>query len=302
MLKNVQVPGYLLIIGGGYIGCEFASIYQTLGARVTLIEEKENLLPSWDIVAGNQIWHTLSNQGVTIHLNAKIDLPAPQTWTARPMFNLQDGTLASPDLTLIATGRKPNVEELGLESVGLATNSFIPVNEKMQSQHANIFAIGDVNGMALLDSVAFAQARVAVETILGKPARFDLRWIPRCVHTDPPVASAGWTEKEAVAAGHPIEVLEETVELITDDDRSVVDPESIKIRLVVQPETRTLLGCQAVGAKAAEIVNLAAAALNTGLSVTQLTDLAMVHPSASEALIRSLQNRFDKLAPTRAGA
>ena len=83
---------------------------------MTLIEEKENLLPSWDIFAGNQIWHTLSNQGVTIHLNAKIDLPSPQTCTARPMFNLQDGTLVSHDLTLVATGRKPNVEELGLES------------------------------------------------------------------------------------------------------------------------------------------------------------------------------------------
>jgi len=120
---------------------------------------------------------------------------------------------------------------------------------------------------------------------------------PRCVHTDPPVASTGWTEKEAIAAGHTIEVLEETIRLVTDDDRSVVDPEPIKIRLVVQPETTTLLGCQAVGAKAAEIVNLAAAALSTGLSVTQLADLAMVHPSASEALVRCLQSRFDR--PTR---
>jgi dihydrolipoamide dehydrogenase len=120
--------------------------------------------------------------------------------------------------------------------------------------------------------VAFAQARAAVETILGKSVRFNSRWIPRCVHTDPPVASTGWTEKEAKAAEHTIEVLEETIRLVTDDDRSVVDPEPIKIRLVIQPETTTLLGCQAVGAKAAEIVDLAAAALSTGLSVTQLAD------------------------------
>jgi pyruvate/2-oxoglutarate dehydrogenase complex dihydrolipoamide dehydrogenase (E3) component len=203
----------------------------------------------------------------------------------------------SPDLTLIATGRKPNVEELGMESIGVANNGFVQVNEKLQTVQPNVFAIGDVNGLALLDSVAFAQARAAVETILGKSVRFNLRWVPRCVHTDPPVASTGWTEKEAIAAGHNIEVLEETIRLVTDDDRSVVDPEPIKIRLVVQPETTTLLGCQAVGAKAAEIVNLAAAALSTGLSVTQLADLAMVHPSASEALVRCLQSRFDR--PTR---
>jgi dihydrolipoamide dehydrogenase len=296
MLKNVEIPEQLLIIGGGYVGCEFASIYRTLGARVTLIEEKENLLPSWDRVAGDQIRGSLEKQGVIVHLNAKIDLPAPQTWTARPVFNLRDGTIVSPDLTLIATGRKPNVEELGLASIGVNTDAFIPVDEKLATAQPNVFAIGDVNGLALLDSVAFAQGRVAVESILGKSARFDSRWVPRCVHTDPPVASVGWTEKEAVAAGHEIEVLAETVRLVTDDDRTVVDPEPLQIRVVVQPETRTLLGCQAVGEKAAEIVNLAATALSTGLSVTQLAGLAMVHPSASEALVRCLQGRFDRAA------
>jgi hypothetical protein len=129
----------------------------------------------------------------------------------------------------------------------------------MQTAQSHIFAIGDVNGLALLDSVAFAQARVAIETIVGKEARFDMHWVPR-LHR-----SAGWTEKEAVAAGRDVEVLAETVGLVTDDDRSVVDPQPIKIRLVVQPETRTLLGCQVVGAKAAEIVNLAATAFRTGI-------------------------------------
>jgi len=296
MLKNVQIPEHLLIIGGGYVGCEFAAIYRTLGCRVTLIEEKQSLLPTWDPVAGDQIRDSLLKQGVTVYLNAKVDLPARETWTA-PVFDLRYGTITSPDLTLIATGRKPNVEELGLESIGVATDKFIPVNEKMATAQQNVFAIGDVNGLALLDSVAFAQARVAVETILGKAARFDLRWVPRCIHTDPPVASVGWTEKEAIEAGHEIEVLEETQRLVTDDDRSVVDPEPLQIRLVVKPETRTLLGCQAVGEKAAEIVNLAGMALSTGISVTQLVELAMVHPSASEALVRCLQSRFD--TPTR---
>src|SRR6516162_3752566 len=111
-------------------------------------------------------------------------------------------------------------------------------------------------------------------------------------HSHPP----GGPRKRPFAAGHNIEVLAETVRLVTDDDRSVVDPQPIKIRLVVQPETRRLLGCQAIGPKAAEIVNLAATALRTGLSVTQLADLAMVHPSASEALVRCLQSRFDRPA------
>ena len=89
--------------------------------------------------------------------------------------------------------------------------------------------------------------------------------------------------------------------MMTDDDRSVVDPEPLKIRLVVKPETRTLLGCQAVGEKAAEIVNLAGMALGTGLSVSRLVDLPMVHPSASEALVRCLQSRFDRTTRSTAG-
>jgi pyruvate/2-oxoglutarate dehydrogenase complex dihydrolipoamide dehydrogenase (E3) component len=226
-------------------------------------------------------------------LNEKVDLPVSGSWTDRPVFRLGDGTIASPDLTLIATGRKPNVEELGLEMIGMAGDGFVQVNEKLQTAHENVFAIGDVNGLALLDSVAFAQARVAVQTILGEASEFKSRWVPRCVHTDPPVASVGWTQKEAIAAGYTVAVLEETIRLVTDDDRSVVDPETLKMRLVVQPETKTLLGCQAVGAKAAEIVNLATTALHTGLSATQLSGLAMVHPSASEALVRCLQSRFD---------
>src|ERR1700738_4547060 len=121
--------------------------------------------------------------------------------------------IISPNLTLVSVGRKPNVDELGLESIGMNRASFIAVNDEMRVGFQNLFAIGDVNGLALLDSVAFAQARVAIQTILGKSARFDLRSIPRCVHTDPPVASAGWIEKEAIAAGHNIEVLEETIRL-----------------------------------------------------------------------------------------
>jgi pyruvate/2-oxoglutarate dehydrogenase complex dihydrolipoamide dehydrogenase (E3) component len=294
MLRNVEIPEYLLIIGGGYIGCEFASIYRTLKTRVTLIDERETLLPSWDPIAGEQIYHSLESQGVTIRLNEKVELPDRKTWTGRPVFKLNDGTIISPDLALIATGRRPNVEELGLASIGIDPNSFISVNEKLQTSQPNVYAIGDVNGLALLDSVAFAQARVAVENVLGKPAQFDYRLVPRCVHTDPPVASAGWTEREALAAGLAVEVIDENVRLMTDDDRSVIDPEQIKIRLILEPETGKLLGCQAVGAKAAEIINLAAAALHTGLSGAQLAELSMVHPSASEALVRCFQNRVDR--------
>ena len=293
MLKNAAIPNDLLIIGGGFIGCEFASIYRALGAGVTIVEEQKRLLPGWDEVAGDHLWEILASAGVNIVLNQKIELPGKGFTADRPAFDLGSGMIISPDLTLVSVGRKPNADELGLESIGMSSASFIAVNEEMRVGFQNLFAIGDVNGLALLDSVAFAQARVAIQTILGKPARFDLRSVPRCVHTDPPVAAAGWTEQEARTAGYEVEEITETLRLISDDDRSVVNPEPTKMKLVVQPDKRRILGCLAIGLKAAEVVNLVATAMKTGVTATALADLSLVHPSASEALVRSLQSRWD---------
>ena len=258
-----------------------------------MLRKQKRLLPNWDEVAGEHLWEVLACAGVNIILNHKIELPGKGFPADRPAFDLGSGMIVSPDLTLVSVGRKANVDELGLESIGMSRASFIAVNDKMRVGFQNLFAIGDVNGLALLDSVAFAQARVAIQTILGKPARFDLRSVPRCVHTDPPVATAGWTEQEARTAGYEVEVISETFCLVSDDDRSVVNPEPTKMKLVVQPDTRRILGCLAIGLNAAEIVNLVATAIKTEVTATDLADLSLVHPSASEALVRSLQSRWD---------
>jgi glutathione reductase (NADPH) len=226
-------------------------------------------------------------------LNEKVEPPGPAALTPPP-FRLGNGTVITPDLTLVATGRLPNVEGLGLERVGLPPQGFIPVDERMRTALPSVFAIGDVTGLGMLDSVASAQARVAVQTILGVPARFDLDWIPRCLHTQPPVAAAGWTEARAKAAGQSVEVLSHTLRLITDDDATVVEPEATNLKLIVQTGTTHLLGCLAIGPRAAEIVNLAATAIRNGLTAPQLADLSLVHPSASEALVRVLRQRYDR--------
>jgi len=295
MLKNTAIPNHLLIIGGGYVGCEFASVYAALGSRVSLVEQDKILLPGWDEVAGAHLREVLEATGVNVILNQRLEPPGGNGPVDRPAFTLGSGETIVPDLTLAATGRKPNVEGLGLEALGIGSGSSVPVTDKMRIGFPNAFAIGDVNGLALLDSVAFAQARTAIQTILGKPARFDLRRVPRCVHTDPPIAMVGWTEQEARGAGHDVEVIAETLRLVSADDRSVINPEPTKIKLIVQRGDKPrVLGCLAIGLHAAEIVNLAATAIKTDVTATQLADVTPVHPSAAEALIRSLQNRFDR--------
>src|SRR6202035_1950992 len=130
----------------------------------------------------------------------------------------------------------------------------------------SIYAVGDVNGKGLLDSVATAQANVAVENILGRPARFDKRWFSQFLHTEPPIASIGWTEEEAKSAGLPVEALSWSGTLFTDDDYTTVERESMSIKCVIHAETERFLGCIAIGSRAAEIINLVSAAIATGRS------------------------------------
>ena len=141
------------------------------------------------------------------------------------------------------------------------------VNEQLQTSCPTIFAVGDINGLSLLDSSAVAQARIAVGAIFGGKEPFSARWIPRCIHTDPPIASIGWNEEEANKAG--LEVIShcQTFRLITDDERTVVNPLPTMVKVLLQPESRQIMGVHVVGTHAAEIVNLASIAVRTGLTL-----------------------------------
>jgi dihydrolipoamide dehydrogenase len=292
-LSSAAVPKHLFVIGGGYIGCELAAIYRARKVEVTLAEAESRLLPSWDEDIGKRMKQVLDDAGVHVLLNEKVSLPTPDTQDP-PHFRLSSAIVISPDLTLVAVGRTPNVEGLHLDKVGLPTEGFISVNAQMQTDVPSIFAIGDVNGIMLLDSAAYVQARVAVQTILGQPARFDPHWVPRCLHTQPPIAAAGWTVAEANAAGHEADVFSSNLPLITDDDATMVEPDANLLKLVVQSGTGIILGCLAVGSRAAELVNLVSTAIRAGLTAQRLADLSLIHPSASEAMIRVLQEHFDR--------
>ena len=281
LLEHAGIPKHILIVGAGYIGVEFASIYRTLGSKVTLIEEKECVLPAWDPLAGQKVVEQLTNDGVTIHVNQP--------------FN-PNKILRDTDLILMATGRRANIEGLGLENIGVKTAEFIEVTNQMQvysEEFSNIFAIGDVNGMALLDSVAFTQARVAVQNILDKPTTLNMHVIPHAIYTNPLIATVGLTQMDAYLFNQPIETIIDEVEAISNNNRSVIEPEKTTIKLLYQPESKQLLGCLAIGPGATEIVNHTSMALYTGPNIQEVLNVATVHPSPSEYFTRALQKRFD---------
>ncbi|MBV8377750.1 MAG: NAD(P)/FAD-dependent oxidoreductase [Verrucomicrobia bacterium] len=292
-LWQATAARHLFVIGGGYIGCELAAVYRDLGSQVTIAEARPRLLPNWDPVAGERFREVLLGAGVDVLVNEPIELPPPMV-DGTPSYKLTGGAVIQPDITLVAVGRKPNSDELGLESVGLTSGAWIPVNESMQTPVDSIYAVGDVNGISLLDSVAVAQAKVAVENILGRPARFDKRWFSQFLHTDPPIASIGWTEGEAKTAGLPAETLSWSGSLFTDDDFTTVERERMTIKCLIDAESERFLGCIAIGSRAAEIINLVSTAVASGQSARTIASLSAVHPSATEALVRTLRQRFER--------
>jgi dihydrolipoyl dehydrogenase len=288
LLRITTLPKSLVVIGAGYIGCEFASIYRTLGSEVTLIERKERVLPRWEPEAGARVEEALRERGVRTILNHDVAFPHSQTTEERVLLNGPDGAMIEADLVLVATGRKPNTENLRLDLVGIESGSFLRVDSQMRVQ-GNIYAIGDANGIDMLDSTAFSQANVAIQSILGRKSAYDRRWIPCCVHTEPCLASVGWSENEASAERMEYLVVSDQISAASDSKQSVVDPEQTFIKIIIDAKTHHLLGCLVAGDHAPVLVNIAAIAMKSSLTVEQLCEMPLVQPSASEVLIGTLR-------------
>lgn len=178
-------------------------------------------------------------------------------------------------MVLVATGRRPNSSGLGLEALDIDDTSFLTVDAHMRLPRLGLYAVGDVNGLSLLDSTAFAQANAAVGSIMGRSGRFDYRWIPRCIHTDPCIAAIGWTQEEAESEGIECVVVSDTIFLISDNPRSVIDPEPTFLKIIIDAKSRCLLGCLVAGDHAPAIVNIATIALRSGISVDRLREFGL---------------------------
>jgi dihydrolipoamide dehydrogenase len=298
LLRMPTLPKRLVIVGGGYVGCEFASIYRTLGCAVTVVEKESRLLPGWESEAGERVAQSLVAQDVTILLNQEFHLDRVERDGDALCFRPLGESVVKGDLMLMATGRKPNARGIGLSALGIDDSSFLKVDERMRLQAPGLYAVGDVNGITCLDSTAFVQATVAINSILGQESRFNRRWTPRCVHTEPAVAAVGWTQQEAEAEGIEYLAVCDTTHLVSDSERSLVEPEPTFLKVIVDPHNWHLLGCLVVGDHASTIVNSAAIGMESRLSVKNLREIPLAQPSAMEALMATLR-KLDEGTPWR---
>jgi dihydrolipoamide dehydrogenase len=292
-LEIPDVPGSLLVIGGGYIGLELGSVYATLGSKVSVVEMTSGLLPGADRDLVGVLEKRLKKLFASIMLNTKVVKVAEEGRGIRVTF---EGEAAEKEHTfdrvLVAVGRRPNSKIPGLETtrVKVDAKGFIETDGQRRTAEPTIFAIGDVAGEPMLAHKASHEARVAVEAIAGHKAVFEPQAIPAVVFTDPEIAWCGLTEAQAQAEGIEFEVAKfpwgASGRAITVDR-----PEGLT-KLVVEPKTGRILGVGIAGSGAGELIAEGVLAIEMGATAEDLKLVIHPHPTLSETVMESAEVFF----------
>jgi pyruvate/2-oxoglutarate dehydrogenase complex dihydrolipoamide dehydrogenase (E3) component len=262
--ETTEVPGTLLVLGGGPVGCELAQFFARVGSRVTLVQSAERLLPRVDADAAALVDAALREDGVEVRVGASVDAAQLQGY----------------DRVLVATGRKPNVD--GLEPLGLnVTRRGIEVDERMRAAE-KVWAIGDVTGIAPFTHVGKYHARVAAYDFAGRPVRADHRAVPATIFTDPQVAVVGSLDGGAVTSTWPLSA---TPRLSTYERPK----REGFVKIAADAERRVVTGAVAVGPEAGEWLQQLTLAIRAETPIEVLLDVIQPYPTFSEAVFFALR-------------
>ncbi|MHC4982994.1 MAG: dihydrolipoyl dehydrogenase [Planctomycetota bacterium] len=284
-----ELPRRLLIVGGGVIGCEFACMLREYGVELTVVEMLANLLPEMESQLGWELARIFAKRGITCFTGTKVEDLAVTNGAVKA--TLTGGKTVEADKVLVATGRKPNTADIGLEKVGIETDrGFVRVNDRMQTKVKGYYCVGDANGRCLLAHAASAHGIVAVENALGKKRDFDLP-VPNAVYTFPEIASVGITTRQAreesipVAVGFfPLRYLGKAM--------AAGETEGF-VKVVRGREDSKLLGVHAICHNATEIISAAVALLGEKVTANEAAEMVVAHPTISEAIKESAEHSLD---------
>src|SRR4051794_23364964 len=283
-----ELPASLIVLGGGPVGVELAQALSRFGAKVTVVEG-QRLLAREGEQAGEAIGKQLRAEGIELHLG--VHAQQVSTTDGDVMMRLDDGTTLSAERVLVATGRRPRVAELGIENIGLDPGARnVEVDQHLRTSADNVWAIGDVTGIALFTHVGKYQARVAAAHILGGEARADYRALPRVTFCDPQVAGAGLTEQQATERG--IEIATGTVPIggVARTSTYTRDYEKLPgfLTLIADRRRGVLVGAYAVGPEAGEWLQQATLAIRAEVDLRVLRDTIQPFPTFSEIFVDAL--------------
>ncbi|MDO4691680.1 MAG: dihydrolipoyl dehydrogenase [Porphyromonadaceae bacterium] len=279
-LQVSELPKSLAVIGGGVIGMEFVSFFNTLGVEVTVVEMLPKILGPMDEEISTELQTAFAKRGVKFHLNTKVQGVSNGAIHAEG----PDGAVEiAAERILVSVGRRAMINGLGLETVGVVTErGAVVVDEYMRTNVAGLYAVGDINGTSMLAHTATREGVVAVQHILGEPEAMSYRAIPGIVYTDPEIASVGKTEAELKAVGVAYQVHQVPMSL---SGRFVIENEMVNgFCKLITDEQGVLLGAHLLGNASSEILVPAIMAIDRGMTLKELSRIVFPHPTICEIL------------------
>ena len=292
-LSLPDVPGRLLVVGGGYIGLEMGTVYSALGSDVTVVEMTDGLLPGADRDLVKPLQTRLEKFFANIHLNTRVDaLEAGDAGITAKLSGEGVPESLEFDRVLISIGRRPSGHGIGLENTRavVTDRGYVEVDRSMRTADPAILAIGDVAGEPMLAHKVTREAKVAVETLLGEPAEFDNIAIPAVVFTDPEIAWCGLTEAEAEQRGIAVNVVR--FPWAASGRAQTIDRTEGLTKILFDPETERVLGVGIVGTGAGELIGEGVLAVETAAVARDLSETIHAHPTLSETIMESGEGAY----------
>jgi dihydrolipoamide dehydrogenase len=290
-LELRAAPKSLVVVGGGAIGLEFASMYQKFGSSVTIIELMDQLIPGSDPEVARVVQRSLESRGVKVHLKSTVASLAKVSGGAELKVNTPDGSISlRADKVLVSVGRRPVTEGLNLGRLGVATDEkgYVTTDKRMMTSTEGIYAIGDLRGPPLLAHKASKEGIVAAECAAGLPSTADWKVIPDAVFCDPEVASAGLTEAKATAAGYNVKRSRFQFAAL---GRALSTGETQGfVKVVSKADDGLVLGVQIVGPEASNLISEVALAIEMGATVDDIALTVHPHPTLPEAIMEAAES------------
>ncbi|MDD4437654.1 MAG: dihydrolipoyl dehydrogenase [Tissierellia bacterium] len=283
-LELKEIPNTMVIVGGGVIGVEIATLYNALGCKVTIIEMLDEILPMMDGELTKMIRAKLTTDGVEINTSAKVMSFKDTGENVELTVEMKDGSakVFAGEKALISIGRKTNTAALGLDKAGIANDrGRITVNDKMETNIPGIYAVGDCIGKLMLAHIASAQGEVAAENALGHNSLFDKKTNPSCVYTKPEFASVGLTEEEAKAQN--IDYIVGKFPLIA-NGRAMIMGEDGMIKIIAGRKYKEILGAHILGPRATDLIGELALAIGMEATIDEVINTIHAHPTIAESI------------------
>ncbi len=281
VLALPEVPKEFVIIGGGVIGLEMASYYNTAGAKVTVIEMLDHIAGPTDAEISKILQKNYEAKGITFLLNAKVTKVGKDSVS----YELNGKTeTVKADKVLLSIGRRANTKDIGLENIGVYTErGAVKTDEQMRTNVAGVWASGDVNGFSMLAHTAYRETEVAVNDMLGIKDRMSYEAIPGVIYTNPEVGTVGYTEESAKAKGFDVKCVKLSMMY---SGRYVAENEGGNgiVKLIIDKKTQRLLGCHMISNYASEIIVSAVQMIESQMRIKDIKKVVFPHPTVGEVL------------------